>query len=294
MKKYEAAIQRTIDWIESNIHEQISAEDIADGVSFSKFHFHRIFQSSVGMSVAVYIRMRRLANAAVALLQSDERIIDIAMYYQFESQEAFTRAFKKMYALPPGQYRRIMSDVTTKKEDIGMEKENVGWFLSGSHPFNYEMGVDRENVHQGSVSGYIKSKTVQDISEFATMMQQFKADKYRQQRIRLSCFIKTKDVQQFSGLWMRVDNASGDIVQFDNMSNRPIVGTNHWNHYAVVLDIPDNSATISFGVLLSGSGHVWTDQFSFEKVDNSVETTNLESPSVLLDEPINLSFEEGM
>ncbi len=291
--KNERIIQKVINWIESNLHDNISAYDIADSAGYSKFHFHRIFQTSIGMSVASYIRMRRLAKAAVTLLQTDKRIIEIAIYYQFESQEAFTRAFKKKYHLPPGQYRKLMSTITQKKEERWMEKKNVkGWFLTGSHSFNYEMGMDREVVHQGSVSGYIKSNTVKDISEFATMMQQFKADRYRGQRIKLSCFIKTNDVKQFTGLWMRVDSASEDILQFDNMSNRPIVGTNNWNHYAVVLDIPHNSATISFGVLLSGPGHVWIDQFSFEQVDESVETTNLETQSVLLDEPINLSFED--
>jgi len=294
MMQYEPTIQKTIDWIEANLHEEMLADDIADNAGFSKFHFHRIFHASVGMSVATYIRMRRLAASAVALLHTEARIIDIAMYYQFESQEVFTRAFKKVYYLPPGQYRKIMAAVATKKEETWMEKEVKGWFLSGSHPFHYEMGIDRETVHQGSASGYLKSKTVQDAAEFATMMQQFKADKYRGQRIRLSCFIRTHDVQHFSGLWMRVDNAAGDILQFDNMSNRPIVGTNAWNHYAVVLDIPEDSATISFGVLLSGAGQVWLDQCAFEQVNESVETTSLESRPVLLDEPINLSFEESI
>ncbi|MFJ6211170.1 helix-turn-helix domain-containing protein [Lysinibacillus sp. NPDC092081] len=69
--------------------------------NFSKYHFHRIFQSSVGMTVTEYIRNRRLANASVALLHTSERILDIALYYQFESQESFTRAFKEVYKLPP-------------------------------------------------------------------------------------------------------------------------------------------------------------------------------------------------
>jgi AraC-like DNA-binding protein len=292
--KYEATIQKTIDWIESRLHEEITVDELSDVAGFSKFHFHRIFQSSVGMSIAAYIRMRRLANAAVTLLQTDERIIDMAFYYHFESQEAFTRAFKKMYHLPPGQYRRLMSDIASQKEESWMDKEVRGWFLSGTHPFNYEMGVDREIVHQGTVSGYLKSRTVQDVSEFGTMMQQFKADKYRGKRIRLSCFIKTNEVKHFSGLWMRVDSASDDVLQFDNMSNRPIVGTNNWNHYAIVLDVPENSAVISFGVLLSGTGHIWLDQFTFEEVDESVETTNLESKAFLMDEPTNLLFEESI
>lgn len=92
---YEKAVQQPIDWLESHLHEPISGKDIVNVSGFSKFHFHRIFQKEVGMSVASYIRLRRLANAAAALLYTDVRIIDIALHYQFESQEAFTRAFKK-------------------------------------------------------------------------------------------------------------------------------------------------------------------------------------------------------
>lgn len=104
------------------------------------------------MSVASYIRLRRLANAAAALLYTDHRIIDIALYYQFESQEAFTRTFKKMYHMPPGAYRTFMKRFTSKKEESYMEKKMKGWVLSGSHPFQFEMGIDRENVHQGKAS----------------------------------------------------------------------------------------------------------------------------------------------
>lgn len=246
------------------------------------------------MSVASYIRLRRLANAAAALLYTDHRIIDIALYYQFESQEAFTRTFKKMYHMPPGAYRTFMKRFTSKKEESYMEKKMKGWVLSGSHPFQFEMGIDRENVHQGKASGYLKSTMVQDIGEFATMMQQFKADRYLGKRLRLSSFIKTKGVQHFASLWMRVDSAADDVLQFDNMSNRPITGTTNWNHYAIVLDVPENSAVISFGVQLSGPGQVWMDHVVFEEVDESVPSTNLEMPGELLDEPVNLSFEEEL
>ncbi|QHZ44926.1 helix-turn-helix transcriptional regulator [Bacillus sp. NSP9.1] len=291
---YERAVQKTIDWLESHLHEQISIEDIAGVSGFSKFHFHRIFQAEVGMSAASYIRMRRLAHAATDLLYTDHRIIDIALHYQFESQEAFTRAFKKLYHMPPGAYRTLMRPIASKKEESWMEKNMKGWVLSGSHPFQFEMGIDREHVLHGKASGYLKSIMVQDIGEFATMMQQFKADRYCGKRLRLSCFIKTKGVQHFSSLWMRVDSAAEDVLQFDNMSNRPITGTTNWNRYAVVLDVPENSAVISFGIQLSGPGHVWIDHVTFEEVDESVPSTNMEIHGELLEEPVNLSFEEEL
>ena len=290
--KNEWVIQKTIEWIESHLHEQISANDIVAVTGFSKYHFHRVFQTAVGMSVSEYIRIRRLANAASILLNTDERIFDISFYYQFESQESFTRAFKKLYRLPPGQYRKVMGTMRKNKEESKMEEEIKGWFISGSHPYNYEIGIDQKNVHQGKASGYLKSKTVQGLDEFATMMQQFKANDFRNKRVKLSGFIKTENVKQFSGLWMRVDSASEDSLQFDNMSDRPIVGTNSWNRYSIVLDVPENSAIISFGILLTGKGEVWLDGLCFEVVDNDTPTTNITFDNHLLEEPTNLSFEE--
>lgn len=288
---YETIIKQSIDYIEDHLQEPLTMNDIAVQAGFSKFHFHRIFHEKIGMSITEYIRMRRLANASAALLFTNEKILDIALYYQFQSQEAFTRAFKKIYHLPPGQYRKLMSRILNKEES-SMEKQVKGWFLSGSDPFNYEMGLDHEIVHQGKASGYLKSKTVIDQTNFATMMQQFKADKFIGKRIRLSCFLKTKDVESFASMWMRVDDASDDVLQFDNMSDRPIKGNTNWNRYSIVLDIPANSSIISFGIILMGKGHVWADQFTFEEVGTDIETTNLEIKSELLDEPVNLSFDE--
>jgi len=108
----------------------------------------------------------------------------------------------------------------------------------------------------------------------------------------LSGFIQTKNVQQFTGLWMRIDSASDEILQFDNMNNRPIIGTTNWNRYSIVLDVPENSAIISFGILLTGKGEVWLDGLSFEVVDKNTPTTNFSVETILLDEPTNLSFEE--
>ncbi|MGM9987369.1 MAG: AraC family transcriptional regulator, partial [Bacillaceae bacterium] len=105
-------------------------------------------------------------------------------------------------------------------------------------------------------------------------------------------FLKAKGIDGFCGFWMRVDNASEDVLQFDNMSNRPITKETDWNHYAIVLDIPKNSAIISFGVLLSGNGQVWIDELKFEEVDDNTPTTNIHIVTDILDEPKNLSFEE--
>lgn len=292
--RYSSIIRKTIEYIETNLHEELSLESIAQFAGFSKYHFHRVFQNEVGVTASEYIRYRRIANSANMLIYTDERILDIASYYRFETQESFTRTFKKYYKLPPGQYRKIMGKLTLQREEMRLKNEQLlkGWQLSGSHPFNYKMGIDRETFHKGEASGFLKSVTVQSQEEFATMMQQFKADKYRGKRLKLSGFIKSKAVDGFCGFWMRVDDALHDVLQFDNMGDRPIVGDTEWNHYYIVLDVPENSAIIAFGVLLSGTGQVWIDGLEFEEVDKTVPTTNIDFSVDLLDEPVNLSFEE--
>ncbi|MCM3168501.1 helix-turn-helix transcriptional regulator [Peribacillus frigoritolerans] len=270
--RYSPIIQKTIEYIENSLQAELSLENIARFAGFSKFHYHRIFHKEVGVTVSEYIRYRRIANAANMLLYTDEKIIDIALYYRFETQESFTRSFKKYYDLPPGQYRKLVSKLTLQKEEMTMKNEQLlkGWNLSGSHPFNYQMGIDRETFHKGQASGFLKSVTAESQEEFATMMQQFKAENYLGKRMKLSGFLKSKGVDGFCGLWMRVDNALQDVLQFDNMGDRPIVNDTEWNHYYIVLDVPENSAIISFGVLLSGRGQVWIDELEFEEV--SIDT----------------------
>ncbi|MFD0590099.1 helix-turn-helix domain-containing protein [Paenibacillus sp. GCM10027627] len=295
---YHPTIRQALEHIEAHLEEELTLEGVAAAASFSMFHFHRVFQSEVGMTVADYIRGRRLACASSLLMHSEENIIGIAFYCRFESQEAFTRAFKKQFGMPPGRYRKLMGiaqGVAASGEEpktMNTTSRVKGWILSGSDPSHYEMGTDRETVHMGKVSGYLKSITATSGGQFATIMQQFKADKYRGQRIKLSAFIKADKVEAFAGLWMRVDNTEGDSIQFDNMSDRPINGTSPWHLYSIVLDVPNNSASISFGVLLTGRGHVWMDGFAFEVVDHKTPSTNMQINGDLNDEPENLKFEE--
>ncbi|MCK0471075.1 helix-turn-helix transcriptional regulator [Halalkalibacter sp. APA_J-10(15)] len=286
--------KQIIAFIENNLHERLSLESIAKHAGFSKYHFHRLFYKEIGQSVMDYVRSRRLANAAHLLLQSDEKIIDIAFYFRFESQESFTRSFKKAYHLPPGQYRKLMSKLKLqKKENTSMEPQKIkGWFLSGSHPFHFKIDIDEEVFHQGRRSATLKSISTESEHEFATIMQQVKADHYRNKRLKFSGFLKAKDIEGFCGFWMRVDSTYGDILQFDNMADRPITTDCDWNHHSIVLDVPQDSGIISFGALLSGKGQLWMDSLSLSIVDNRTPTTNIDYTSQVNHEPINLSFEE--
>ena len=91
---------------------------------------------------------------------------------------------------------------------------------------------------------------------------------------------------------MRIDGENYMQMGFDNMRNRPIKGTSDWKKYEIVLDIPPDSKSINYGVLLNGDGKVWFDDFKLEEVDDNVPVTNIVSEKMIPDQPVNLDFEE--
>ncbi|MDF2630826.1 MAG: rob 3 [Symbiobacteriaceae bacterium] len=104
--QHAAEIRGAIDFMEQNLREEILAEDVARAVNFSTSHFHAIFHRATGCTVKEHLRKRRLSAAAIDLALSRRSILDIAVEYRFDSQEAFTRAFKRRYGITPGLFRR--------------------------------------------------------------------------------------------------------------------------------------------------------------------------------------------
>lgn len=290
--KYSRATQQTIHYIEEHLHHELLLDDLVLAAGYSKYHLTRIFKQETGKSLSEYIRMRRLAVAAMLLLHTEHSILDIALELHFQSQEAFTRSFRELYAMPPGKYRKMMKSICRTEEDYMVPAQEVkGWFLSGSHPWKYNYAIDEKVFHSGNRSGVLYSIESADEGEFGTMMQSFLADEYKGKRLKMSCYLKSENAHKCAA-WCRVDNAAGDSIQFDNMDNRAILGTTDWNYYTIVLDVPEESDSIHFGVLLIGSGKVWADGFSFEVVDEKTPLTNMEIQKILPKQPANLDFSE--
>lgn len=92
-----------------HLNDSISFEEIAKQAYLSIPHLYRMFPVMTGCTVGQYIRKRRLTSSVYELLKSDKRIIDIAFDFQFESQESYIRAFKVMFGITPGEYRKSRS-----------------------------------------------------------------------------------------------------------------------------------------------------------------------------------------
>ncbi len=98
-------------------------------------------------------------------------------------------------------------------------------------------------------------------SEFGSLMQRCPAEYVAGRAVRVEGEIRTRDVEQWAGLWIRADGEAVPDLVFDNMSGRPIRGTTPWRRYAIDVQLPQETAWLNYGIVLVGSGVIWADNF---------------------------------
>ena len=124
-------------------------------------------------------------------------------------------------------------------------------------------------------------------------MQSTSAEQYKNQRVRMTGWIKTEDANNSGAhLWLRVDGqTSGKLLGFDNMDKRAPKGTTDWEEYSIVLDVPDEAKSLNYGFFLCGKGQMWVNGVNIERVGTETPTTNmLTAPKPLPTAPVNLGF----
>ncbi|HEX7715022.1 MAG TPA: AraC family transcriptional regulator [Bacillota bacterium] len=110
---YFQMIGDTIAYIETHLDQNMTVDELASRHHISKFYFTRIFKAVTRKNVKEYIDGRRMAEAAQKLRKNSARIIDVALEYGFESHEAFTRKFKNLYGITPGEYKKSPRELPT-------------------------------------------------------------------------------------------------------------------------------------------------------------------------------------
>lgn len=106
MMSYIDALEKAIIYIENHLNSDIDLSIVAKEAGYSLYHFHRVFKCVIGDSIKEYIRKRRITEAAKELTYTNKPIIDIAIKYGYQSREAFSRAFEKVYGRNPSDVRR--------------------------------------------------------------------------------------------------------------------------------------------------------------------------------------------
>ena len=93
--------------IEQHLLDETDSEKVARHVGLSRFYLERTFAALTGMSVSEYIRARRLTLAAQELMSGEEKVIDLAFKYGYDTPESFTKAFSRFHGVTPTSARRM-------------------------------------------------------------------------------------------------------------------------------------------------------------------------------------------
>ena len=130
-------IQNAINYIEEHLTEEIDYEIVAKEAACSSFYLQRIFSILCGMTLGEYIRNRRLTLAGNELSAADDKVIDIALKYGYESPESFARAFKGFHGVTPSEARKDGSKLKS------FSRLSVKITLSGGNIMDYKI-IEKE------------------------------------------------------------------------------------------------------------------------------------------------------
>lgn len=135
-RHYSDIIAGTVAFIENMLKQGkadiLTLDAIAGRVGYSKYHLGRLFQQETGVTIHQYIIKRRLSGAAQELVRTRRPIADIGYEAGYQSQQAFTDAFSRVYTVSPKQYRMAGAVTTARgKMVILCGFSAAGWMRGG-------------------------------------------------------------------------------------------------------------------------------------------------------------------
>ncbi|MDT8719286.1 AraC family transcriptional regulator [Clostridium sp. 19966] len=98
-------MNRALDYVESNLMNEIDMNVVAQMACTSTYNFQKMFSFITEISLVEYIRRRRLTLSAFEIQNSDVKVIDVALKYGYESPVSFTRAFQALHGIVPSLAR---------------------------------------------------------------------------------------------------------------------------------------------------------------------------------------------
>jgi AraC family transcriptional regulator len=104
---WQERMTRAIDCLEEGLYGEADLEKAAAAANCSVFHFYRMFEVIAGVGPAEYLRRRRLSEAAMLLSSGgEEKVLDLALRYGYDSPDSFARAFRREFGCLPSEARR--------------------------------------------------------------------------------------------------------------------------------------------------------------------------------------------
>lgn len=94
-------LNNAIEYIENSLNDEISYDEAARIACCSTYYFQRMFTYVAGITLADYIRRRRMSQAAFELQRTEKKVVDVAFEYGYSSPTSFNRAFQSVHGITP-------------------------------------------------------------------------------------------------------------------------------------------------------------------------------------------------
>lgn len=149
-------LQQLLEWIECNLEHPISIEDIAQKSGYSRRNIQLLFRNFMHVPLGEYIRKRRLCRAAILVRLTAKSMLDIALSLHFDSQQSFSREFKKLFGCSPREYRHRdywdLANIFPSEQELEYYKrrsQNIGLVITG-----YTYVTPRKFRHRKELAGF--------------------------------------------------------------------------------------------------------------------------------------------
>ena len=191
-----------------------------------------------------------------------------------------------------GQANQHTSLRSTIQESLGFEQQKAGSAPTGWHVWPAgSVLADGETVHTGHWSARLE-RTSGTSGTFSVITKSLPID-FRGGKVELRGFLRTKDVSDFAGLWLREDGDASEMLRIENMQRQQVNGTRDWAEYSIELPVDSRASQLSFGVLVAGTGTLWADDLQLLVDGKPIADATAKPPSPPSPLAADREFDQG-
>lgn len=207
----------------------------------------------------VQIRLEGIAEHLTPVLVKDHDVSGLISQISVPLSAPESRV-AGIEVLPPA----VIRPMNLGFDGATIDTRPMGWFNSLGHVDGVSVAYSIEVIPrpESRVGACVRFQHLRaSPDEFGSLMQRCPARYLAGKALRFEGELKTRNVEGWAGMWLRVDGDTLPTLFFDNMHNRPIHGTTPWTQYAIDTQLPEATAWLNYGILLVGRGTVWADNF---------------------------------
>lgn len=209
---------------------------------------------------------------------------DVPQHYKTQTEAQDTNLVQ------PDLGSRLAEIVVEKPLNLDFEKLKnndlpSGWHI-GEEKQHFRAMYDDKVFHSGKSSAFLQSTGYIE-KDWNTLLQYCKPGEYAGKRIKFTAWVRTENLKHYAQVLLMADGVIKN-PRSEKIQAQTFTGNNDWRKVELVLDIPEEAAVFSYGILLEGKGKVWIDDITIE-ILSSDNNTGKNKASL---QPINLDFEE--